>query len=330
MGKSEEERSAIVSESASDSAGDPNGKKAKGRDPNAPKAPRAAWCFFKSDPRVIRKIRNANPSLAPSGMWAKAGEMWKTMGPKQKDKYNKMQMEDAARFRREMKAYERRVKKEQALATEVDGLDDAEADASRDKGGDGCGSESGSSGGGGETLAIDTAEGSAASAVAAAAVAVRPKRARRTRIKGDAEESDDPVDMLLRAAKQGDYEAVSKLVEVDKVPPNFEVLVAAVVQGGVSITKVLLDRDSSLTHLCDKTNGWTVLHTAAALGRDAIMAAVSEAADEHQLSWRLPLPHGKSGAKGWVPLIDRADHKGMTPVGRPHPLQHPRPRQHPD
>lgn len=101
--------------------------------------------------------------------------------------------------------------------------------------------------------------------------------------------------------KEGKADDVALLVEQDKVQPTREALCAAVHQSDIRSIQLFLDRDASLALECDKSSGRTMLHLAAAGGVEAALTVLSNVADSVT-------------GNGWVRLVDRTDHRGMTPL----------------
>jgi len=79
------------------------GKRKKGKDPNAPKRGLSAYMFFANDNRD--KVREDNPGIKFGEVGKMLGEKWKELTTKDKEPYDKKAKEDKERYEREKAEY---------------------------------------------------------------------------------------------------------------------------------------------------------------------------------------------------------------------------------
>jgi len=90
-------------------------KQFKDKDPNAPKRANSSYIFFCTDNRA--KILAKNPELSPPDLMKALGAAWKAIKPKDKEKYDKMAVEDKARFEKAMDTFAPKKPKKEAAKT---------------------------------------------------------------------------------------------------------------------------------------------------------------------------------------------------------------------
>ena len=87
----------------------PQQRKKKTRDPNAPKRASNAYMIFCKARRA--RLKSERPDLAFGKLGAKLGEMWRQMTPSQRRPYEDKAAIDRHRFKLEMKRYSSRIKR---------------------------------------------------------------------------------------------------------------------------------------------------------------------------------------------------------------------------
>lgn len=92
---------APAKKSAKKAAATGKGKTKKVKDPNAPKRPLSAYFFFAKDKRA--EVLKKNPGMSVTEVAKALGEQWRGLGDK--SKYEKMAVNDKARYEKEMKKY---------------------------------------------------------------------------------------------------------------------------------------------------------------------------------------------------------------------------------
>eukprot|EP01135_Chromosphaera_perkinsii_P009349 Nk52_evm25s1737 gene=Nk52_evmTU25s1737 len=80
------------------------GKRAK-KDPNAPKRACSAFMFFANDIRPA--LRQQNPDKMITEIASLIGARWRSLSPKHKQPYEKLQEQDKMRYEREMQKYQK-------------------------------------------------------------------------------------------------------------------------------------------------------------------------------------------------------------------------------
>lgn len=80
-------------------------KTKKPKDPNAPNRPRNAYEIYKSE--VAPQIKAEFPGLSFGELSKVWGQMWKSLSPDQKKKYNDLAAEDKARYHSELNLYKK-------------------------------------------------------------------------------------------------------------------------------------------------------------------------------------------------------------------------------
>lgn len=81
----------------------PKAKRAK-KDPNAPKKPLNAYMFFAQEHRST--VLASHPGLRASEVTKKLGEMWKTVSPDDKKRFEEQSANDKIRYQKAMDAYQ--------------------------------------------------------------------------------------------------------------------------------------------------------------------------------------------------------------------------------
>lgn len=107
-------------------------KKGKAKkDPNAPKRGKSSFMFFSTEVRA--KTKEENPGISFGDLGKMIGEMFRSLSPEEKSKYEKMAAEAKEKYDGEMKTYKANQKAEKEVEDDSDGLEeDVEDDDDND------------------------------------------------------------------------------------------------------------------------------------------------------------------------------------------------------
>jgi len=98
-------------------SGKAKGKKKTKKDPNAPKRGKNAFMHFSAAMRA--KIKEENPEMSVADIAKKTGEMYRSLPPEEKEKYDKLAARDKETYDAAMEAYNQK-KKDEAAAQDDD------------------------------------------------------------------------------------------------------------------------------------------------------------------------------------------------------------------